>query len=166
MSRDRDPEPDDDRPEPDPAGRLGTTRPTTVLGLFLAGLVLGSVVRPLALTLDRTAPRVGWLPGLALLFVGAVLLLVAHATRRSRRQGPPLEPHQAVNRLVLAKACALAGALVAGGYAGYALAWLGAGAELAGERVLHSGLAAVGAAVTVTGSMLLERACRVQKPGP
>ena len=31
-----------------------------------------------------------------------------------------LEPHRAVNRLVLARACALVGALVAGGYLGYA----------------------------------------------
>ena len=30
-----------------------------------------------------------------------------------------------MNRLVLAKSCALAGALVAGGYFGYALSWLG-----------------------------------------
>ena len=50
-----------------------------------------------------------------------------------------LEPHQAVNRLVLARACALVGALVAGGYVGYALSWVGVDAELAGQRVLALG---------------------------
>ncbi len=49
-----------------------------------------------------------------------------------------LEPHQAVNRLVLARACALVGALVAGGYLGYALSWLGVDAELARQRAWRS----------------------------
>ena len=35
------------------------------------------------------------------------------------------EPHRAVNRLVLGRAGALVGALVAGGYAGYAVSWIG-----------------------------------------
>ena len=56
--------------------------------------------------------------------------------------GHRLEPHRAVNRLVMAKACALVGALVAGGYAGYALTWLGMEAELADQRLLRSAIAA------------------------
>ena len=83
------------------------------------------------------------------LIVGAV----AWSTYRllHRRHGR-LEPHRAVNRLVLAKACALAGALVAGGYFGYALSWLGlTDAELARERVLHSVLAGVAGVALVTG---------------
>jgi len=72
-----------------------------------------------------------------------------------------LQPHEAVNRLVLAKACALGGAFVAGGYLGYALSWVGASAELSGERITLSLVAAGGAALTVAGSLFLERACRV-----
>ena len=83
----------------------------------------------------------GWLPVLAL----------APRRARDRRRSPGRrtgrctgatsgsQPHQAVNRLVLAKACALAGALVAGGYLGYALSWVGlTDAELAQQRMVHA----------------------------
>jgi hypothetical protein len=144
-------------------GRLRTTGPGLVAGWALAGLVLGRIVRPVAAWLDGTAPQVGWVQAGALYLVAAILLGVTRATHRSVQQRRErLEPHQAVNRLVLAKACALVGALSAGGYLGYALSWAGSPADLAGERILVSVVAAGGAVLTVVGSLLLERACRVK----
>jgi hypothetical protein len=71
-----------------------------------------------------------------------------------------------VNRLVLAKACALAGALVAGGYFGFALSWLGlTEAELARQRVVRALVGGGSALALVVGSLLLERACRVSRNG-
>jgi len=143
-------------------GRLRTTGAGTVAGWALAGLVLGRLVRPVLTELDRTSPQVGWVQAGALYLVGAILVGVARVTHRTvqvRRER--LQPHQAVNRLVLAKACALVGALTAGGYLGYALSWLGAAAELSGQRVVVSLVAGGGAVLTVAGSLLLERACRV-----
>jgi hypothetical protein len=68
-----------------------------------------------------------------------------------------------VNRLVLAKSCALAGAMVAGGYLGYALSWVGISeAQLAGQRIARSLLAGLASVLIVIGSLLLERACRVR----
>jgi high-affinity Fe2+/Pb2+ permease len=67
-----------------------------------------------------------------------------------------------VNRLVLARACALVGALVAGGYAGYALSWVGMDSDLASQRLWRSAVAAVAGVAIVVTSMLLERACRVR----
>ena len=61
------------------------------------------------------------------------------------------------------RAAALVGALVAGGYAGYALSWVGDPAELAGQRILRSAVAVAAAITTMVGALLLERACRVQK---
>jgi Protein of unknown function (DUF3180) len=147
--------------DPDPR-RLRTTGAGVVAGWALAGLVAGRLVRPVLTELDRTAPPVGWVQAAVLYLVAAILGGVAWATHRSlqvRRER--LEPHQAVNRLVLAKACALVGALVAGGYLGYALSWVGAPAELSDERIVLSLVAAGGAVLTVVGSLLLERACRV-----
>ena len=72
-----------------------------------------------------------------------------------------LEPHRAVNRLVLARACALVGALVAAGYAAYAVTWVGDASELAGQRVLRSAVAAAAGVAIVISSLLLERACRL-----
>jgi len=150
---------------PDPPGRVGTTTPGSVIGFALVGLVLGWLVRPVSVRISGSAPTVSWLPVLALAFVALIVGAVAWSTYRllHRRHGR-LEPHHAVNRLVLAKACALAGALVAGGYFGYALSWLGlTDAALARERVLHSVLAGAAGVALVTGSLLLERACRVSK---
>ena len=73
-----------------------------------------------------------------------------------------LEPHRAVNRLVLARACALVGALVAGGYVGYAVSWVGVDTELADQRVWRSAVAALAGVAIVITSLLLERACRVR----
>ena len=66
-----------------------------------------------------------------------------------------------MNRLVLARASAIAGAFVAGGYLGYAVSWLGVGAELAGERAAWSLLAGLGGLLVLMMSLWLERACRV-----
>jgi MFS family permease len=153
-----------DEPEPDQRpGRIHTTRPGPLVGFAVAGLVVGWLLRPVAIAFDGTAPTVGWLPVLALYFVAAIMGWVAWTTylllhRRRER----LEPHRAVNRLVLAKACALAGSMIAGGYFGYALSWLGmVDADLAKQRVTQSLLAGLAAVVIVAASLLLERACRV-----
>ncbi len=163
---DYDPEPDEDRP-PAPAGHVHPTGPGALVLFGLTGLVLGWLVRPVSISWRGTAPTVGWLPVLTLFFVALIIGGVAWLTHRAlHRRHEVLEPHRAVNRLVLAKSCALAGALVAGGYLGYALSWVGIDeAELAGERALHALLAGLAGVLIVIGSLLLERACRVSGPG-
>ncbi len=155
------PGPEPDRPDRD--DRLAPTRASTLAGWAVAGLVLGRLWHPVAEGISGTAPTVSLLQGLVLFFVAAILGGTAAITWRAvhvRRER--LEPHQAVNRLVLARACALVGALVAGGYAGYALSWVGNDAELAAERVWRSALAALGGVATASAAVLLERACRVR----
>lgn len=154
------PEPEDE-PGPQP-GHLRPTRPGTLAGCALAGLVLGWLVRPVSVWLDSPVPRVGWLPVVALYLMAAILALAARTThdavqRRHRR----LPVHEAVNRLVLGKACALGGALVAGGYLGHALSWVGVESEIVRERLVASLAAAGGAALMTLFAVLLERACRV-----
>jgi hypothetical protein len=160
---DRDDYDDRDR-DGEPSG--GHVRPTSggvLVGWALVGLVLGWALRPLSIRLNGTAPTVGWLPVLALAFVALVMASVAWSTYRSvQRRRERLEPHHAVNRLVLGKSGALAGAVVAGGYFGYALAWVGLGeAELAQQRMVHAALGGLAGVALVAGSLLLERACRV-----
>ena len=152
-----------DGDEPPPGGRLATTSAGTVVGFALVGLVLGWLVRPVSVATTGSAPTVSWLPVLTLLFVAVVVGSVAGSTYRLlHRRHQRLQPHHGVNRLVLAKACALAGALVAGGYFGYAISWLGlTEGALARERMVHSALAGVAGVLLVAGSLLLERACRV-----
>lgn len=150
-----------DRPDGRESHRLQPLPPAVFGVAAVVGLVLGWLVRPVAEGLGQTAPTVQWLPVAMLAFVAAILGATGWVTWRSvhvRRE--PVEPHRMVNRLVLARACAIAGALVAGGYAGYALSWLGLAAELASQRILRSSLAAVAGAAILAAGVLLERACR------
>lgn len=125
--------------------------------------MLGWALRPSAVGLGAVPPRVTWFQPAALFLVAAMLGYVARATHTAvHEQRRRLPPHEAVNRLVLGKACAIVGALVAGGYLGYAFTWVGLRAELAGERITLSLLAAGGALLTMGAALLLERACRVR----
>ena len=126
----------------------------------------GWLLHPLS---DRagTPPVVSWLQPLALLLVAGILGYTAYATHRQvRLRRDLLLPHQAVNRLVLARACAFVGALVLGGYLGYALSWVGDDAELADERIWRSGAASFAGLMIVITALLLERACRVGSDDP
>ena len=99
-----------------------------------------------------------------LLFVAAIVGGSAYLTRRAvRRTARDLLPHQAVNRLVLGKACALAGALIGGGYLGYAVAQLGVGDPAATTRLWRSSLAGLAGIALSAAALLLEHACRVPK---
>ena len=157
--------PDDDEEEPQPSGggRLQPTSPGAVTAWAVVGLIGGWLLRPIAERAQGTAPIVTWLQPLALFFVAAILGATAWITwRQLHVHREWVEPHRAVNRFVLARSCVLVGALVAGGYFGYALTWLGVDTELATQRVWRSvagGLAGVSIAVT---ALLLERACRVR----
>ena len=163
MSRDQLPTPPEAPQPPDP-GRLRPTTPRSVTVWAVVGLVLGWALRPVVESLrDAPAPVVTWVQPLTLLLVAAIMGWTAWATYRTvqvRRER--LLPNQAVNRLVLARACALAGALVAGGYLGYAVSWLGLDAELAEQRVVRSLVAAAAGVLICVAALLLERACRVR----
>lgn len=155
---------DDEEPPERPAGHVRTTRAGTLVAFALIGLVLGWLVKPFSTWLTGRAALVGWTPVLALFLVAAILGAVAWSTYRDvHRRSIVLEPHKAVNRLVLAKACALAGSLVAGGYLGYALSfWRAVDAPLEQLRLTQSLIAGVAGFLIVAASLGLERACRVR----
>lgn len=133
----------------------------------LIGLVLGWSLHPVSESLRGAAPVVTWVQSLALLMVAAIMAFLAwHTWRTVHVRRRRLEVHHAVNRLVLARACALAGALVAAGYVGYAISWLGDPSELADERVVRSLVAAAGGVATTIAALALERACRTPEDVP
>ena len=157
-------DPDEDDP-PEPEGTLRPLSYAVVTVWAVAGLVLGWLWHPVAERLTGTAPVISWAQPAALWLVAVVIAITWWQTYRAvqvRRER--LEPHQAVNRLVLGRAGALVGALVAGGYAGYAVSWIGDPAELAGQRILRCVFAVAAGVVIVVGALLLERACQVRKP--
>jgi hypothetical protein len=156
-------EPDEEPPEPE-----GTLRPLSI-GVVVAwaavGALLGVLWKPVAEKLSGSAPVVSWAqPGALWLVAVAMVITWWHTYRAVQVRHERMEPHRAVNRLVLARAGALVGGLVAGGYAGYALSWVGDPAELAGQRIVRSLIAVAAGVVIVVAALLLERACRVQRP--
>lgn len=165
MTRELPPDEEPEQPPEQPAGHVRATGAGSLVAFGLVGLVLGWLLRPVAIRLDGVAPTVGWTPVLALLLVVAILAAVAWSTYRDvHRRRRRLEPHRAVNRLVLAKACALAGAMVGGGYLGYALSWWGVvDSALERQRVVQSLVAGVAGVLIVASALLLERACRVRR---
>ncbi len=165
----RDPVPDDLEDDPEratgdprhgddrPPGRLRTTDPRVLVAMLLVGLVAGWAVRLVAVERGSAVPRTSWAQVGVLVLVASVLGSVAWVTQRERPA-----PRHAVNRLVLAKACALVAALMTGGYLGSALSWVGIDAETAGSRIVTSLAAAAAAALAVAAALALERACRVR----
>ena len=154
----------------EPAPPEGRLRPTSGASLAIAaviGLIAGWALRPVSVRLDGTAPVVTWAQALVLVFVALVLAYIAwHTWQTIHVHRRRLEGNRSVNRLVLARASALVGALAAGGYAGYAITWLGDASELADERLVRSTVAAVGGLLMMLASLALERACRVPSGGP
>lgn len=161
------PGPDDERDPGRPGDegpRLAPTAGGVLLGWASVGLIGGWLLHRVALGLDRVPPLVTWAQAVTLLFLAVVVGLAAFATHRVLHvRGERLPSHQSVNRLLLARATSLVGSLLAGGYAGYALSWLGLSAELAGQRALRAALAALAAALLAVAGLLLERACRVRE---
>ncbi|MFC5729024.1 MULTISPECIES: DUF3180 family protein [Nocardioides] len=165
MSREgpaQEPDPPEE-PEPTSSGSLRPTPPLSLVGWAVVGLVVGWAVHPVCERLGVVPPLVSVAQPLALLLLAAILGYVAWATHRTVqvRRGL-LRPHQAVNRLVLARACALVAALVAGGYLGYGLTWIDDPAPLAEARMVRSFIASACAAAAAVAALLLERACRVR----
>lgn len=153
--------------DPEPTGTLRPITPGVVTAWGVAGLVAGWLLHPLSEELRGQALLVQWAQPAALFLLAVAVGSTAwHTWRAVQVRREHLEPHRAVNRLVLGRASALVGALVAGGYAGYAVSWIGSEAELADQRMLRSALAALAGGLILVGGLVLERACRVRKPPP
>jgi hypothetical protein len=115
--------------------------------------------------LNGAAPTIQWRSIAVLAVIAAVLLAQAYSTYRAVHRDRLLpDPHRAVNLLMLAKACALTGALVAGGYSGFGTQFLDRlNVDLPRQRVITSFSAAAASVAIVISALLLERACRVPR---
>jgi hypothetical protein len=150
-------------------GRMRPTRLRTLAAVAAGGLIVGWFGVPLLREVDGTVPTIPWVSVLTLLFAGAVLVGMAwqtwiHLHRRNQR----IDPHRAVNYLVLAKASVIVGAAVAGVYLGYAAQYLeGLGYAAPTSRVLRGAVGMVAGVLIVVGGLFLERACIVPggRPG-
>ena len=114
---------------------------------------------------DLIPPEVPWTAPIGLILAAALVGALAYLThQRIQVRRERIEPSRAVAFLVLGKASALAGALVAGGYFGFALMFLGRlDADAPRERVIRSAVAIVAGIALCIAGLLLERACKVPR---
>jgi ABC-type Fe3+-siderophore transport system permease subunit len=147
-----------------PSGNQVTSTPRRAL--VVAALFGGLAGWLLAVTtgaLNVVPPSIPWSAPIGLFVVAALVGAIAWSTHQQiqvRRER--MEPQRAVAFLVLGKASALGGALVAGGYLGYALSFVNhLEADGPRERVIRSVVALVGGIGLGVAGLLLERACRV-----
>lgn len=152
--------------QPPPArGTVGPTRWPLLGGVFAIGTALGFALVTLTIRASGSAPRIQWSSAVGLLAITTLVGWFAYTTYRSlHRDHQRIDAARAVNLLMLAKASALAGALMAGGYVGFAVPFLDdLEIPLPRERAIRAGIAALCAVALVIAAMLLERACRVPK---
>lgn len=154
----------------EPPGPRGTLRPTSARALTtyaVAGLVGGWAIHPVMSRVTGGPPLVSWAQALAVVLVAVIMGFLAwHTWQTVQVRGQRLELHQAMNRLVLARACALGGTLISAGYVGYAVSWLGDASQFADRWILRSVIAAAGGVGVTLASLALERACRTDGGQP
>jgi uncharacterized protein DUF3180 len=151
-----------DRPS---GGSIKITPPRALAVAALFGALAGWLVVAATNSFDLVAPQVPWTAPVGVFLIAGLVGVIAYSTHQRihvRRQR--IEPQRAVAFLVLGKASALAGALVAGGYLTYALMFITRlDAVAPRDRVIKSVVATVAGVVLVVAGLLLERACRVPK---
>jgi H+/Cl- antiporter ClcA len=148
----------------EPSG--GSVNLTPFRALIVAavfGGLAGWLVVVIANAFDLIPPEVPWTAPIGLILVAALVGALAYAThQRIQVRRERIEPQRAVALLVLGKASALAGALVAGGYFAFALMFLTRlDAAAPRDRVIRSAVAIVAGVVLCIMGLLLERACKV-----
>lgn len=139
------------------------TKATTLVLVGVVTTLLGWVV---VVGLERRGvylPHVPWIVDVALIGLAGAVFWAGWAVRsylKGRR--PSLDPLRAARTLILAKAAALTGALLAGWYLAQVLAVLGdLGIEAQRDRAIAAGVAALCAVVLTVVGLVVETFCRI-----
>jgi len=141
------------------------TRPRLLVVLAALAAVVGwGVTRLVDAFADRSFP-VPWTVPAVMVVLAITVSLWARGTRNRLARKPgttPIEPLVAARSAALAMAGSRTGAIIAGFYAGVAVA-LAPGWDVAyvRERIVISLLAVVASVLTVVASLWLERVCRL-----
>ncbi len=127
------------------------------------GLTIGLLIRPIADRLESSPPRVGWGAATTLFVVAVVVGSLAWNTWQSlHKKHQRMTSDHAAKMLALSRSCVIVGALFAGGYGGFALAFVGdLDTPLGQERAVNGGVAALAGLLLLVVALLLERACRL-----
>ncbi len=142
---------------------MQTTPPRALAVAALFGGLAGWLLVVTANALDIVPPTVPWTAPFGLILIASLVAVLAYTTRqRIQVRRERIEPQRAVAFLVLGKASALGGVLVAGAYLGFAVSFV-TRVDAAGprDRVIRSAVAIVAGLALAGAGLLLERACKV-----
>lgn len=149
---------------------MSPTGPRLLLVLAgIAAVSAFSLVRLIVATAGAL-PQIAW-TGAAVVWVAAAALLIAALLLRPRLRraegARPIDPFVAARTAALAMAASRTGALVAGGYLGYALlAVSDADTAYRREMALIGAVTALGGIALAAAGLLLERFCRIPPEDP
>ena len=149
-------------------GSVRSTSPRALAVAAIFGALSGWLIVAASNSFDLVPPQVPWTAPVGVLLIAGLVGVFAYTTHtRIQVRKERMDPQRAVAFLVLGKASALAGALIAGGYLGYALMFVTRiDADAPRDRVIRSAIAVVAGIGLAVAGLLLERACRVPGPGP
>jgi hypothetical protein len=144
------------------------TRPGVLAALAAAGFVAGIALSGLVASITGGRPGAPWITTLLLAFLVVVLLWarrLVHKWLDEPDRVPGMDGLRAGRLVVLAKAGSVFGALVSGGYTGFAVAALGDLDRPYGrDVVLRCLAAAVAGGLVAAAALALERACQLPPP--
>ncbi|MDR1808632.1 MAG: DUF3180 family protein [Propionibacteriaceae bacterium] len=147
--------------------KLAPIRWTTLLAALVLGAALGWLGVTVLNALGHRQPSPAWLVAAGLAFGGGAAAAgawFAHQRFHVLHRYP--DPARGLALTALAKACALAGALLAGVYLALALTNLPRWAVAAAHQRVVRGLVTAAAAIVLSvGGKLLERECQTRHPG-
>lgn len=142
---------------------LRRTSALFVTALLGAGLIIGTLMRPLAERTGGSAPQPGWIAAVVIFFAAVVVGVLARNTWRSLHQRRDrMTSDHAVKMLAVAKSSIIVGALFGGMYVGLALSFLDAlDIDPGRGRVLQGGVAGLAGIALLVAGLLLERSLRL-----
>jgi hypothetical protein len=149
-------------------GSVRSTSPRSLAVAAIFGALSGWLIVAASNSFDLVPPQVPWTAPVGVLLIAGLVGVFAYTTHtRIQVRKERMDPQRAVAFLVLGKASALAGALIAGGYLAFALMSVARiDADAPRDRVIRSAVAVVAGVGLAVAGLLLERACRVPGPGP
>jgi hypothetical protein len=138
------------------------TRVTTLVVLGIVGAAAGALVELALVAAGRPIVNLPITLAVALAVIGGIVVTMAVPIRWMTRAttAPRVDPFYATRILMLAKACAYTGALVAGVGAGV-LAYLLTRSVIGLGSVTQAIAAIAGAGVLLAGGLVAEHMCRV-----
>jgi hypothetical protein len=141
------------------------TRPGTLVLLAAIGAVAAFAVQALLAAAGLPKFRPEYTLAVTLVLVGIAALLLALPVRRAVRGAPAhrVDPFYATRVVVLAKASALAGALLGGAGAGLLAELLVRAGTPGAEAYVRAGSVLVGGAVLLAAGLVAEHWCTVPK---